>query len=106
MKKIVFAIAIIAAAGACLVPVNAQTSDIEAYVNAGTEEMTVTAYKNPEAGVKIKCRLNVTWDGSECYVVGRDGRRFDHPIRARYSTTYSGYPYRVDIGNQTWYFAL
>lgn len=74
-------------------------------VVASADEYVVTAYINPQAGIKIKCKLTVTWDGSTSIVIGRDGRSIT-PVVARYSRTYQGYPYCVSIGNQTWYFAL
>lgn len=85
----------------------ASKSDSSAQVMySQTVETTVKAVSNPAANMKVYATLNVTWDGSDCYVVGRDGKYFDRPILAQYSRTYPGYPYRVNIGNQTWYFSL
>lgn len=75
------------------------------FSSASASVYTVQAVSDPSKPVKIKANLIISWDGDECLVLGRDNRYFDEPIRARYSTTYKGYPWVVTIGRQTWYFA-
>lgn len=109
MKKLFIAVALIAVSGVALnlsagsasIPVaSASVSSMQA------ETYEVTAVRNPSAGVKVRGHFTVTWDGDNCYVVARDGKYFDNPIPASYSTTYPGYPYTFSYNNQTWYFSL
>ncbi len=105
MKKIVLLVAMLIGSQA-LIQINAGESGTctELSARASAEIYSVQAVRNPSAGVKVKATLQISWDGSECYVYGRDGNYFDQPIRASRSTTYSGYPWCVTLGNATWYF--
>lgn len=105
MKKLFLTVALLI--GACGVAgVSAGQTNVSAMSQQSVETYNVKAVKNPSASVKIYGFFTVTWDGTDCYVVARDGKYFDRPIRASYSRKYSGYPYCFSYGNQTWYFSL
>lgn len=105
MKKLFIALSLILGA-AGVATVGASVSSAETSMQATAETYNVTACTNPGASVKVRGHFTVTWDGEECYVVARDGKYFDYPIRCSYSRTYPGYPYCFSYNNQTWYFSL
>lgn len=105
MKKLFIALSLLLSVGG-VATISASVSSSDATVQASKETYNVEAYTNPNASVKVRGHFTVTWDGDECYVVARDGKYFDYPIRCSYSRTYPGYPYCFKLGSQTWYFSL
>lgn len=106
MKKFFLAVTLILSATA-FTAVNAvnNSTSTTSYTSTSDNVYSVTAFKDPTAGVKVKAFLIISWDGEVCMVLGRDSRYFDTPIRASYSTKYKGYPWVVTINRETWYFA-